>query len=725
MKKQKQILKWKQNVVFDSQYALRKLEILSWIMVGLLWMVMSANLMAQIASPPMYDTLSNGGWNVNGNVVTIADYNSVGDLRNGINELHRNEEAYFNLCPNSIANIYMPTQAVWNSWEADKKALHIVNEERRARGGVIYPETGFYQPGGPVKGYPYSGVPKVVDEAAEWWVDWLVGQNRGIGHCADEAPADRRCPDQRIKYFGGNCKTPHGGLEGMAGINETDDAKMAIRGILMFTYGSSGHRHGVLNQEYKDDFGAPREEGYVGFGTGANSASTGMLAFKMGDTPSDQHMRDNGNCTYNWIAKTSEMPGCTRYLAALETAYQEITAGGTYNVPFASSACFKAIVPSVRIRMSIDGGTTFPNNLILADNIPSTNTTATVNIPNGTNTSNVVIKIESANVGCVYFSDEVVRRVQHCIPPNPGTAWDAWSISSFTLSVQNNTIFTNTQNNAKVSYEDFTNAAPINLIAGTTVNYSMQADPSKTKDIWIDQNRNGVFDFPQDRILSTPNANGSFITPANLAHGTYRMRIRIAANYNSFATNACGIDTYGQIEDYRLVIGNTMGGGNSGGGDNGDGNTNPQALCTPTFAKPKWASLTITRLELSSNGAVILDNTVNDINTNYENFTANEDMHLDLTAGQVVNYIATSSGNGAADIWIDLNRDGQLTNEERIHFNPTGGSAPKVGNFTIPQNTDGHYFMRIRVLPNYQYNACVGNQWGQTEDYSIFVESGL
>ena len=567
MKKQHQILKWQNEAANSNLFMMKKAEIYCWMILTILSLIFSVSLQAQVVSPPMFGANSGGGWNVNGNRVTISDYNSVTALRTGINQLHRNEEAFFKLCPNSIADIYMPSQAVWDSWNPDKKALHIVNEERRARGGIIYPSTGFGEPRGPVNGYPYSGVPKVVDDSAEWWVDWLRNNNLGIQHCNDNAPANRRCPSLRIKDFGGNCLTPHGGLEGMASNHRMDDASIAISGILSFTYGETGHRSGVLSQKYKDDFGAPREEGYVGFGTGLTSPNIGyksMLAFKMGDTPSDEHIRANGNCRYNWLAKTSDMPGCTRYLAAVETAYQEITAGGSYNVRFESSSCFQSMVSTVRIRMSVDGGTTFPSNLILADNIPSSRTAATVNVPNGINVSNIVMKIESANASCVYFSDEVVRRVPYCASTYTGAVWQSMSIKNFTLKdAQNRTVFTNPKN-ALVGYEDFTNDAPINVAAGVTLNYTLETTERYTKDIWIDQNRNGVFEI-SERIHAASGNTGTISIPSSLANGTYRMRVRVAGNYNNstYSNNPCKNDKWGQIEDYGLVIGTTAVGGNN------------------------------------------------------------------------------------------------------------------------------------------------------------------
>jgi len=309
----------------------------------------------------------------------------------------------------------LPDQTTWDNYNADQKTLLIINEERRARGGVIYPYTqtatsgdADNRPKGAVQGYPFSGVPKVVDEAAEWWTDWLKSNNLGIQHCNDAAPANRRCPMERIKYFGGN-KTPHGGLEGMAGVNATDDATIAISGILMFTYGTTGHRYGVLSQNYPDDFGSKREEGYVGFGTVNTSASTGMLAYKMGDTPSDAYMKANGNLTYNWNAKTSDLPGCTRFLeATYPNGVKAIVAGADFTVSWNTSTCYRSLagLDNISIKLSVNGGTTFPH--VLAASTSVADGQEIVNIPTGFDTTAAVIKIESTGSSCYYFSDVLV-----------------------------------------------------------------------------------------------------------------------------------------------------------------------------------------------------------------------------------------------------------------------------------------------------------------------------
>lgn len=366
----------------------------------------------EVLSPPL---LPSAGWEYKGNKAAISDYRSVAALKAGINQLRRNEEAIFGLCPNAIADSALPDQATWDRYSTDQKALFIVNDERRARGGVVYPKTISPStengPRGPVRGYPFSGVPDFVDEAAQWWTDYLRDKNdMKIKHCLDTAPANRRCPSERISDFGGKCLAPKGGLEclfAVSGGNNSNDTAI-IMALLSFTYGTTGHRTGVLSQGYQDDYGNKREEGYVGFGVSHKNGAS-VVAYKMGDTASDAHMAANGNCKYNFKAKTSDLPGCTRFLeATYPKGPKAIMAGGDFTVTWNSSPCYQSTpgLSNIAIRLSLDGGATWPHTL--AASVPVADGVKTVRIPSGVNTTAAVIKIESTGTSCHYFSDVVI-----------------------------------------------------------------------------------------------------------------------------------------------------------------------------------------------------------------------------------------------------------------------------------------------------------------------------
>ena len=79
--------------------------------------------------------------------------------------------------------------------------------------------------------------------------------------------------------------------------------------------------------------------------------------------------------------------------------------------------------------------------------------------------------------------------------------------------------------------------------------------------IWVDYDKNGVFDENEFLYLGTGSSSivtNTITIPSNVANGNYTMRVRVAATDTSGvrAGYACDEDqTYGETEDYRLVIG--------------------------------------------------------------------------------------------------------------------------------------------------------------------------
>lgn len=78
---------------------------------------------------------------------------------------------------------------------------------------------------------------------------------------------------------------------------------------------------------------------------------------------------------------------------------------------------------------------------------------------------------------------------------------------------------------------------------------------------WIDFNRNGVFE-DSERILDTPSnqitlVNGTFTVPGTAAQGAYMgnlpVKMRVILR-ESGLPNPCGTFTYGEVEDYNVVL---------------------------------------------------------------------------------------------------------------------------------------------------------------------------
>src|SRR5690606_17258611 len=78
--------------------------------------------------------------------------------------------------------------------------------------------------------------------------------------------------------------------------------------------------------------------------------------------------------------------------------------------------------------------------------------------------------------------------------------------------------------------------------------------------VWIDYNKNGTFDsnelvYSRAASTATP-VSGSFTVPTTALEGATRMRVSM--KYNGIPT-ACETFSYGEVEDYTVVIGAAVG----------------------------------------------------------------------------------------------------------------------------------------------------------------------
>ena len=109
-------------------------------------------------------------------------------------------------------------------------------------------------------------------------------------------------------------------------------------------------------------------------------------------------------------------------------------------------------------------------------------------------------------------------------------------------------------------YGDFTSFSTV-VTAGQVYNITLA--PVYKKDtynegwsVWIDSNQDGDFDDSGEKVLSTLK-NGRFTAaitiPANAKNGATRMRIIM--QYKSLPSGPCTGPTWGEVEDYTLIIG--------------------------------------------------------------------------------------------------------------------------------------------------------------------------
>jgi hypothetical protein len=149
----------------------------------------------------------------------------------------------------------------------------------------------------------------------------------------------------------------------------------------------------------------------------------------------------------------------------------------------------------------------------------------------------------------------ITRSVNVSMPPvldycNASGRRDPWIESVTVAGITNNS-------GSQGGYGDFTGQAPIYLERTTN---SVELIPGYSRRyreanwaIWIDLNRDGVFDNDERLLTGESNATitGNLVIPATAAAGLTRMRIMAKRKR---IRNSCQRFKYGEVEDYSVVL---------------------------------------------------------------------------------------------------------------------------------------------------------------------------
>jgi hypothetical protein len=141
--------------------------------------------------------------------------------------------------------------------------------------------------------------------------------------------------------------------------------------------------------------------------------------------------------------------------------------------------------------------------------------------------------------------------VSYCASQGTNTSYEY--INKVVLGSINNT------SGANSGYGNYT-ALSTNLAGSTsnTITLTPGFAGSSYREYWkvyIDYNKNGVFTDAGENVVSTNSTaavSAFFTVPASALNGSTRMRVQM--QYNAYATSSCGSYTYGEVEDYSVVI---------------------------------------------------------------------------------------------------------------------------------------------------------------------------
>jgi len=128
-----------------------------------------------------------------------------------------------------------------------------------------------------------------------------------------------------------------------------------------------------------------------------------------------------------------------------------------------------------------------------------------------------------------------------------------------------NVTLANINNNSGASvYTDYgvDGTKTINLVSGSTGNVVSVTKAwagsaySEGVRVWIDFNRDGVFDTNELVLTAAPNitptVSGTFTVPTSAVQNKM-LKMRVALRYNA-SPNACGSYPYGEVEDYNVLV---------------------------------------------------------------------------------------------------------------------------------------------------------------------------
>ncbi len=199
-----------------------------------------------------------------------------------------------------------------------------------------------------------------------------------------------------------------------------------------------------------------------------------------------------------------------------------------------------------------------------------TNATTSLLAPAGTAWVEALVYVDG-NSGCVLLDEFCLSKGVGNPGPQPGNyctvnssgPWEEW-ISSVRL---NGT----TKTSSKSVYSDHTSTqfnlsrtGNNTLDLTTTFSYFTYNQHWK---VWIDYNQNGIFEEPSEVVVqavatkpadglnATKVQNAVFVVPANAPAGSTRMRVAMS---RGVYTEPCQNLTYGEVEDFTVVIGNTL-----------------------------------------------------------------------------------------------------------------------------------------------------------------------
>ncbi len=235
------------------------------------------------------------------------------------------------------------------------------------------------------------------------------------------------------------------------------------------------------------------------------------------------------------------------------------------------------------------------------------------------------------------------------------------------------------------------------------------AYPDQRFEVYLDMNNNGsLTDVGELLGFAEATSAGqvvvlSFAIPTNCPAGQHTLRLRSFDPFSQPPADACANGRYGKALDFQVVV------------------DPPGGPCIPHMASWTTDRDFINRVQLNT---LDNDNTGGWYGGAYHDYTA---LSTALNIGEV--YTLTIQG-GLYDYdeyyaWIDYNDDGDWDDPNEalgsvVIADPMGSGTIT---FTVPTTTPGSKRMRVRCVSTDSITACADENWGETEDYTVVLQT--
>lgn len=208
--------------------------------------------------------------NLTRDIAPSHGFTTTQSIENTFNNARRQEEIQLGLATNTIRNLDLPTDGVWDNMSEEAKMLYLLNDERTARANINYGQ-------GPVKGLPFAGVAQGVDNVSNNYAQTLFINGSFTHTFGGTSPSSRLAAaySSTCREFISRSENLYIALSSAnSGFPRT--VEQAVYGFNYEDAGSNwGHREMNLLQDqdlqgrpwgFTDNEGQPGSEGYIGVG---------------------------------------------------------------------------------------------------------------------------------------------------------------------------------------------------------------------------------------------------------------------------------------------------------------------------------------------------------------------------------------------------------------------------------------------------------------------------